>query len=282
MKVADALAEFVAMAGPGRTLDAVIGPALADCFGCILAGAQTEVAGRAQTALGPLAAGEAPLYGTAATLSAPHAALVNAVAGHALELDDWEEPGNTHPSVVLLPALLAAAQRHRVSGRRLLAAYAVGAEVIMRLGEAVTLDHYSRGFHATASLGAVGAAAAVARPSGLDPGQAGHAMAIVASQAIGYTAQFGSNAKPLQAGFAARAGVEAAAFAAAGATGQAGALDGPRGFAGLLGQHSEDRLAALIPPARTALGTGRIRAGAETLAILRLHAPADDGGAGLA
>ena len=245
MTLAHALARFAATAQAPAEVQRVIAPAVADCFGCILSGAQSEVSRKVQAALAALGEGHTPTYGTSAQLPAPYAALVNAVAGHAWELDDWEELGNTHPSVVLVPALLAAAQLRSASGREMIQAYAVGAEIIMRLGEVISLDHYARGFHATATLGAIGAAGAVARLMGLSADQMAHALAISVSQAVGYTAQFGADAKPLQAGFAARAGVEAAVLAAGGATGQAVALDNPRGFVGLMGDHAVERLEAL-------------------------------------
>ena len=245
MSAAAALARFAVTATPPEALMPIIAPAIADCFGCILAGADSEVALRTREAIAPLGAGTAPVFGTQADLPGPYAALVNAVAGHAWDLDDWEEPGNTHPTVVLLPALLAAADLHPADGQTLAAAYAVGTEIIMRLGEALSLDHYARGFHSTGTLGAIGAAGAVARLIGLDAAQTTHTLAIASSQASGYTVQFGSNAKPLQAGFAARAGVEAALLARVGATGQAQVLDHPRGFAGLMGDHDPSRLEAM-------------------------------------
>ncbi len=236
------IARFASLAEPGSDLTDIIAPAVADCFGCILAGAKSDVAYRVSSALQPIGTGPVPLYGRKTTLSAPYAAMVNAVAGHAWDLDDWEEPGNTHPSVVLLPALLAAAHLKPASGTDLLAAYAVGAEIIMRLGEAVTLDHYARGFHSTATLGTIGAAGAVSRILRLTENQTAHALALSVSQTTGYTLQFGSNAKPLQAGWAARNGLEAALLAAQGTTAQTHVLDHPRGFSGLMGCHDPDQI----------------------------------------
>ena len=101
------------------------------------------------------------------------------------DLDDWEGPGNTQPAIVMLPALLAAAQIDTASRREMADAYAVGFEVICRLGEAVRLDHYARGFHSTAALGSIATAAAVARLLKLDEAAAAHALSLAASQAIG-------------------------------------------------------------------------------------------------
>ena len=219
-----------------------VAQAVADCFGCILAGAGSEVLERVLDTFAPLGQGNVPVFGTRVVLPAPSAALACAVAGHSWELDDWEEPGNTHPSVVLVPALLTASCIHRISGERFREAYVIGTEIIMRLGELVSLDHYARGYHSTATLGAIGTAGAVARAMGLSTGQSAHALALATSQAVGYTIQFGSNAKPLQAGFAARAGIESALLAAKGATGQPQVMDSLRGFAGLMGQVSQQRL----------------------------------------
>ncbi|MEM7224510.1 MAG: MmgE/PrpD family protein [Pseudomonadota bacterium] len=236
MSVAAELAAFAVTAEPDPALHATIRPAVADCFGCILGGAESDVARRIGGGLAQGAEGRAPLYGTGRTAAPGHAALLNAAAGHAYDLDDWEEPGNTHPTVVILPACLAAVHLRPIDGGALLAAYAVGFEVVARLGEAVSLDHYARGFHSTATLGAIAAAAAVSRLLGLTEAQATHALSLAASQAVGYTVQFGSNAKPLQAGLAARAGLESALMARAGATGQERVIEDPRGFAGLMGQ----------------------------------------------
>ncbi len=235
------LADFVTTATPDPALEAIIAPAVADCFGCIVNGAKSDVAGQVRAVLAEVSAGQSPAFGSTNRFAAPHAAQANAVAGHAWELDDWEEPGNTHPTVVLLPAILAASTRRVATGAEALAAYAVGAEVIMKLGEAMTLDHYARGFHSSATLGTIGAAAAVARLLGADTDQTAHALSLSVSQAIGYTLQIGSTAKPMQTGWAARNGVEAVLFAIQGIKGQLDVLDNPRGFAGLLGEYDAQR-----------------------------------------
>jgi|TARA_X000000950_G_scaffold286241_1_gene394530 2-methylcitrate dehydratase PrpD len=244
------LAKFIVDEYPSDAAVSVAVPAVADGFGCILAGASSEVAMRLAESLPGQGAGWSSLFGTGKSITPSYAALINAAAGHAYDLDDWEEPGNTHPTIVILPALLAAASVAAdrgviCSGSDLLAAYCVGTEIIMRTGEAITLSHYERGFHATATLGAIGAAAASARLLGLDETAVSHALGLAASQATGYTLQFGTNAKPLQAGWAARTGLEAACMAAAGITSNPDTLTSARGFAGLMGVHDEDRLAMM-------------------------------------
>ncbi len=229
------LAHFIVNAGSFDSPSDIVCYAVLDCYGVILAGANSDVTQRVTTGLSINAQGNTPIYGTDRASSPANTALVNAVSGHAFDLDDWEAPANTHPSVVLLPACLAIAHRKRISGEDLLAAYAIGFEVIVRLGEALTLDHYNRGFHSTATIGSIGAAAAVARLLRLDVQATTHALSIATTQASGYTLQFGTHTKPLQAGFAARIGVESGLLAEAGITATHNVIESTRGFAGLMG-----------------------------------------------
>lgn len=242
------LARFVA-SDPltvGPDAQAALRDSVIDTLGCIHAGVSTDVANRARAAVQTMGAlGSAPVIGTTLRCAKPQAAFLNAIAGHALDFDDWEIPGNTHPTVVLLPALLAVADP-QTSGKALAQAYVVGFEVIARLGEAMNFAHYDAGWHSTATLGAIGAAAACARLLGLTCSQTRHAMSLAVSTASGYTCQFGSQAKPVQAGFAARAGVEAACLAQAGIIAQAHVLDHPRGQAALMGGLAMDQMQATL------------------------------------
>jgi 2-methylcitrate dehydratase PrpD len=152
--------------------------------------------------------------------------MANGTAAHALDFDDYEDPGATHPSAVLVPALLALGEERQAPGGDLLDAYIAGLEIIVRLGAAVNLSHYHRGWHATGTLGAVGAAAAGARLLKLNVRDVGYAFGIAASMASGFKSQFGTMAKPLHAGLAAKAGVLAASLAAEGMTASAEVFDG--------------------------------------------------------
>ena len=240
------LAHFVAEAplqADAHTLR-LLRDGVVDVLGCIHAGAGTEVARRAREAVSGMAApGEARVIGTDMRTARPQAAFLNAVAGHALDFDDWEIPGNTHPSAVLLPTLLALAGKE-TGGAEIARAYLAGFEAIARLGEALNFELYDRGWHSTAILGAIGAAAAAARLTGSSRGETTSALSFAISAASGYTCQFGSHAKPIQAGFAARAGVEAWSLAAAGLTAQAHVLEHERGMGALLAGVSRHRLRA--------------------------------------
>lgn len=242
------LARFVAEdpLDPDDVTLAVLRDGVIDTLGCILAGTRTDVAAKARDGVRAMGSdGPAPVIGTKMMTSRPQAAFLNAVAGHALDFDDWEIPGNTHPTVVLLPAMLAVA-RHRTHGSDIARAYLAGFEVIARLGEAMNFEHYDAGWHSTATLGAPAAAGACSRIMNMAAGETANAMSIAISAASGYTCQFGSHAKPTQAGLAARAGVEAACLARAGLTGQAHVLDHERGMAALTGGLDEDRFDAAL------------------------------------
>ena len=210
--------------------------ALLDTLGCMLLGAESEVARIARAAAQGWGEGQAHVFGTRLRLPPPWAALANGAAAHALDIDDYTFIANDHPSAVLLPALLAACKGREkdLSGSDLIDAYLIGLEVIFTLGEAVNMGHYKLGWHTTSTLDCFGATAAICRLDGLDPAQTAAALSLTASLGSGYVSQFGTSGKPLHAGFSAKAGLMAASLGAAGATGQAAALDGPVSFATLL------------------------------------------------
>ena len=201
-----------------------------DTLACILAGAgeaQTRKAIAAMSATG--APGGVPAIAGGGRFPAPSAALINAVSAHALDFDDYEAAASTHPSAPILAALFALAELRSVTLEQLLTAYLVGYETIARLGEALSYEHYRAGWHATSTLGPLGAAAACSRLIGLDETEFTHAVALALSSSAGLKVQFGSDAKALHAGLAARAGLEASLLAAAGMTANPGALEGPCG-----------------------------------------------------
>lgn len=177
----------------------------------------------------------ASVIGHAARVDAQTAALLNGTLGHTLDYDDVQAGVRGHPSTVILPALFAAAEESGATAEALLAAYAVGVEAMARLGRAMGSRHYETGFHNTATLGPVGAAAAVGHLLGLAPAVLANALGIAATQAAGLRLQFATEVKPLHAGLAARAGVLAVQLARAGLEGNPAFLDGKLGFLDVLG-----------------------------------------------
>lgn len=167
-------------------------------------------------------------------LAAPWAALVNGTAAHALDYDDVLDPAMSHPSAALVPAILALAETEGRSGADALDAFLVGYEVLARLGEAMNLVHYQRGWHTTLSLGSMGVAAACGRLLRLDADGIAMAISLATSMAGGSKRQFGTMAKPLHAGLAAKNGLMAAQLAASGVTGIAEPLEGRWGYIDLM------------------------------------------------
>lgn len=207
--------------------------AVIDTFGCMIAGAQEaspEAVMRAVTAWGE---GPCTVIGRTAALPAPWAAMANGTAAHALDFDDNHDPSKTHPSAVLLPAILAVAEPRDLGGMAVIDAYLVGLQILTKVGQGMNPFHRSRGWHATATIGALGAAAAAGRVLGLSSVAMRDALSLAASMAGGSMAQFGSMAKSWHAGLAASHGVQAAALAAAGLAAAPEALEGPHGLAQL-------------------------------------------------
>ena len=170
------------------------------------------------------------LIGAGLKVDPATAAFVNGTTGHALDYDDvsWTMIG--HPSVAVLPAVLALAEERKLSGRDVLLAYIMGFEIAAKLGSAMNPRHYEQGWHATGTLGTMGAVAAAARISGLDAKQTKYALGIAASSASGIRQNFGTDTKPFHAGNAARAGVLAVQLAARGFNADANILDEQWGF----------------------------------------------------
>src|ERR1044072_6769793 len=163
-------------------------------------------------------------------LPAPWAALVNGTAAHALDFDDNFDPAKAHASAVLVPAILALAEQEGAGGRACLDAYVAGLQILGRVGQGVNPIHRNRGWHATATVGAIGAAAASTRLLGLDAQKAAYAVSLATSMAAGFMSQFGTMAKPLHAGLAAKSGILAARLPRAGIDAGMGTLDGPTGM----------------------------------------------------
>lgn len=207
--------------------------AFVDTLGVILAG-QGEAC-TVSTRLAVAAWGSGPCYvAGGARSAAPWAALVNGTAAHALDYDDALDPAMSHPSAVLVPALLAIAETQAASGADVLDAYLVGFEVMTRLGEAMNLVHYNRGWHTTLSIGSIAVAASCARLLRADASTIAMAISVATSMAAGSKRQFGTMVKPLHAGLAAKNGLVAAQLASCGLTGVAEPLQGRWGYLDLM------------------------------------------------
>jgi 2-methylcitrate dehydratase PrpD len=215
--------------------------ALIDGIGVSVLGAREDAAQRVFAAVKDWGEGPATAIGMGARLAAPWAALVNGTTAHALDFDDMFDPGKAHATAVLMPAILALAQQEGASGAACLDAYVAGLQILGRVGEGLNPGHRQRGWHATATVGAIGAAAACARLLRLGANQASHALSIATSMAGGSIAQFGTMAKPLHAGLAAQAGVMAASLAREGIDAGRDTLGGRTSMQALMGAGSDSR-----------------------------------------
>src|SRR5579862_835375 len=156
----------------------------ADCFGVLIAGSRDPEVSLVDRELGHASgAALASLIPSGARRSAETAALVNGIAAHILDYDDVSLDG--HPSAVLVPAILAQAETSGSSGAEMLAAYIAGFEVWAELLERQPIPLHRKGWHPSAVLGPIAAAAACAKLRGLDATQAATAMAIAASMSSG-------------------------------------------------------------------------------------------------
>lgn len=170
------------------------------------------------------------LWGHDVRCAPADAALVNAIAIHALDFDDTLATLRGHPSAPVLAAALATAEHTRCSGRELLVAYALGIDVSGKLGILLGNGHYLKGWHNTATLGVFSATAAVARLHGATPAVLQAAWGIAAAQSAGLLRNFGTMSKPFQAGHAARSAILAVGLATRGFTADDHIFDGPDGF----------------------------------------------------
>lgn len=221
---------------------------LLDAVGCGLAGlALDQVAAAREVALEIGGEPEATGLGLPRRVGAGAAALANGATMHALDFDDTHEIAIVHSSAVVAATVLAVGEARRASGKEALAAAVAGYEVGTRVGLANPGEMHRRGFHPTSVCGVFAAAAAAARLRGLSAEQTTSALGIAGSQASGLMEFLadGSQTKPLHAGWAAHAGIVAAALAAHGASGPASVLEGRFGLlAAFLGEFDEAPLTA--------------------------------------
>jgi 2-methylcitrate dehydratase PrpD len=165
-------------------------------------------------------------------LSAAGAAFVNGTAAHGEDFDDTFEGGPVHAGAVVVPAVLAACERGNAPGAAALIGIAVGAETLCRLSLVVPKAIHRAGFHPTAVLGAIGAAAGVGAALALEQRQLVDALGSAGSMAGGiieYLAE-GAWTKRLHAGWAAQSGLRAALLGRAGFLGPRTVLEGVHGL----------------------------------------------------
>ncbi|MCA1841812.1 MAG: MmgE/PrpD family protein [Actinobacteria bacterium] len=211
--------------------------AFVDTVGVLLAGrTQPPVTVLADSVVDAQADGPSRSIAVGRRMPARSAALVDGTSAHALDYDDVDDALFGHPSAVLVPTLLALGDACDSSGEALLVAYQRGLETCRALAQAIGIEaHYQAGWHATSTIGTVGAAAAAARLLGLPVEATRHCLGLAATMAGGSRQNFGTMTKPLHAGLAAEHGILAAQLAGGGFTADPDQLEGPMGFLALFG-----------------------------------------------
>src|SRR5438093_343114 len=203
---------------------------LTDVAGLCVAARRTDYV-RASLA-GWEASGGCTAIGHSRTVDAAGAAFVNGTAAHGEDFDDSFEGGPVHAGAVVVPAVFAVAERERLSGRDALLGIAVGVEVMCRASLVAPKLIHKAGFHPTAVLGAMGAAASVATALRLSRNHFVNALGIAGSMAAGiieYLAE-GAWTKRMHPGWAAQSGIRAADLARAGFVGPRAVLEGTHGL----------------------------------------------------
>jgi 2-methylcitrate dehydratase PrpD len=192
--------------------------------------------------------GPCTAIGHARGLSAAGAALTNGTAAHGEDFDDTFEGGPVHAGAVVVPAVLAACERHNPQGAAALKGIAIGVEILCRLSLVVPKAVHKAGFHPTAVFGAMGAAAGVAAALGLDRKQTVDALGIAGSMASGIIEYLSEGAwtKRMHAGWAAQSGLRAALMARAGFSGPRTVFEGTHGLFHGFAHTTEGNYDALI------------------------------------
>lgn len=201
-----------------------------DTIAVMIPGAVEPVAGKLLSVVAPWGAGPCSVFGSPLKLAAPWAALVNGTIAHVLDFDDNFDPPKAHPTTVLFPAIMAVAEEHGLSGAACVDAYIVGLQILGRIGQGLNPTHRNRGWHATATVGVMGATAAASRLLKLNAEECARALSIATSMSSGFMSQFGTEMKPVHAGLAAKGGIMAATMAKAGITAGRDTLDGRTGM----------------------------------------------------
>jgi 2-methylcitrate dehydratase PrpD len=234
--VSETLARFTAGLGFEHIPSAVATRAkylMLDAVGIALASTGFDFAHRTLTAMRGLAGeGDTPVIGFPARLPMRDAALVNGVLIHGLDFDDTHTGGVVHPTASLLPTVLAVGARRRIDGRAALAAYTAGVEAAARLGAVAKGGFHQIGFHPTGLIGAFACALAAGKLMGLSEEQLTMAQGITLSAAAG-SLEFledGAWTKRFHSGWAANAGITAAALAQQGFVGPKRAYEGRFGL----------------------------------------------------
>ncbi|MDG2088351.1 MAG: MmgE/PrpD family protein [Arenicellaceae bacterium] len=175
--------------------------------------------------------GEHTLIGHRLRTSAASAALVNGTAAHGEDFDDTFEGGPVHCGVVMVPAMLAAAQQYQLSSANIMLGLAAGNEILCRLALTLPKAIHKSGFHPTAVLGSFAAGFGIAAACRADSKVIANTLGIAGSMASGIIEYLGDGSwtKRMHPGWAAQSGLRAFAMAKAGFNGPKYVFEGKHG-----------------------------------------------------
>ena len=220
--------------------------AILDWFACTLAGATEPLTDILCEELCD-GSGTNGIVGRTEKAGLIDSALINGSASHALDFDDVSSAMGGHPTVAIFPAVLALAEQSGASGKDVITSFVAGYEASCRVGQLAMPSHYLKGFHATGTVGAFGAAAASAKLMGLNADQTALAFGIAGAQAAGLKSMFGTMTKPFHAGKSAANGLMAARLAARGFTANDEVLETDQGFLATQSQETGKELRDVAP-----------------------------------
>lgn len=199
-----------------------------DSWGAMVIGADTKVVKMAENVLSK--GGSCTVIGNGHKVSERDAAFINGISGHELELDDTSSSNLGHPTIAVLPPLLAVAEAEGLSGKRLLEAFLIATEVECKIGRIIAKKLHEKGWHCSSITGVIGVAAGCAYLMELDENQITNAIGIAASMASGVRENFGTHTKSIHIGKCAEDGLRAAIMAKEGFTASKEALEAKEGF----------------------------------------------------
>ncbi len=192
--------------------------------------------------------GSCTVIGHDISRSVASAAAINGIAAHGEDFDDTYEGGPVHAGVVVVPAVLAAAQHHQLSGDQILKGLVAGVELMCRLCAVAPTKVHKAGFHPTAVFGAMGAAIAVGVSLGLNRDQLINTLGIAGSMSSGiieYLAD-GSWTKRMHPGWAAQSGYKAARLGQHGFVGPKTVFEGDHGLFHAFARSSEGNFQSMM------------------------------------
>jgi 2-methylcitrate dehydratase PrpD len=201
---------------------------LVDIVGLCVAARGTDYVAAVKAAAEP---GDHVIVGHAERVSAASAALINGTSAHGEDFDDTFEGGPVHSGVVIVPALIAAAELYELSNDRVMLGIAAGTELLCRLALTLPKAVHKAGFHPTAVLGTFAATFGIAVACRAEARVTVNALGIAGSMASGIIEYLGDGSwtKRMHPGWSAQSALRAYAMAKAGFVGPRAVFEGTHG-----------------------------------------------------